>query len=279
MVKKGTLASPATARAVSVLPVPGGPTSRTPRGNSAAELLELLRIAQEFDDLLQVLLGLVDAGDVLERDAALRLGQKLRLGLAEAHRLAGAALHLAGHVDPEAEEQQDRQNAGDDREQPVVAVGRRLGRDRHVLLVERLDEARVARSVGLERAPVLHVAGNLRPGDRDVANVACVDVAQQLAERDFARRGLLAGALEQRHQRQDKQENNHPQGEISIIRVHSLPMAEGGGIFPGVSRSSRIRTFKRAPTELPREAAVRSARKRSRMNWSLLAASRSSFRR
>ncbi len=32
MEKKGTPASPATARAMSVLPVPGGPTSRTPLG-------------------------------------------------------------------------------------------------------------------------------------------------------------------------------------------------------------------------------------------------------
>ena len=32
MLKKGTPASPATARAIRVLPVPGGPTSRTPRG-------------------------------------------------------------------------------------------------------------------------------------------------------------------------------------------------------------------------------------------------------
>ena len=32
MLKKGTPASPATARAISVLPVPGGPTRSTPRG-------------------------------------------------------------------------------------------------------------------------------------------------------------------------------------------------------------------------------------------------------
>ena len=32
MVKNGTLASPAMARAISVLPVPGGPTSSAPRG-------------------------------------------------------------------------------------------------------------------------------------------------------------------------------------------------------------------------------------------------------
>jgi hypothetical protein len=35
MLKKGTPASPATARLISVLPVPGGPTSRTPLGMRA----------------------------------------------------------------------------------------------------------------------------------------------------------------------------------------------------------------------------------------------------
>ena len=53
--------------------------------NPAAEPLELARVAQEFDDLLQILLGLVDAGDVLEGDAAMRLGQQLGARLAEAH--------------------------------------------------------------------------------------------------------------------------------------------------------------------------------------------------
>src|SRR5262249_36138750 len=55
--------------------------------NLAAEALEFARIAQEFDNLLQVLLGLVDASHVLEGDAAMRLGQKLGARLAEAERL------------------------------------------------------------------------------------------------------------------------------------------------------------------------------------------------
>ena len=63
--------------------------------NLAAEPLELAGVAQELDDLLQILLGLVDAGDVLEGDAAMRLGQKLGAALAEAQRLAAGALHLA----------------------------------------------------------------------------------------------------------------------------------------------------------------------------------------
>ena len=45
--------------------------------NAAAQTLKFPRVAQEFDDLLQVLLGLVDTGDVLEGDAAVRLGEEL----------------------------------------------------------------------------------------------------------------------------------------------------------------------------------------------------------
>jgi hypothetical protein len=119
-----------------------------------------------------------------------------------------------------------REHAGNDRQNPVVAVRRRLGGDRHVLLVKHLDEAGIARRIGLKRPPVLHVAGNLRAGDRDVANVSGIGVGQELAESDFARRGLLAGALEQSHQGQNEQKDDHPQGEISVIRVHSLPVTE-----------------------------------------------------
>ena len=70
--KNGTSASPATARASSVLPVPGGPLSSTPCGIRAAEPAVLVRVAQEVDDLGQLLLRLVDAGDVGEGDACRR---------------------------------------------------------------------------------------------------------------------------------------------------------------------------------------------------------------
>ena len=41
MLKNGTLASPATALASRVLPVPGGPTKRTPEGARAPSLVNL----------------------------------------------------------------------------------------------------------------------------------------------------------------------------------------------------------------------------------------------
>ena len=50
-VKKGTSASPATARARSVLPVPGGPTSSTPLGMRPPRRWYFLRVLEEVDDL------------------------------------------------------------------------------------------------------------------------------------------------------------------------------------------------------------------------------------
>ncbi len=64
--KNGTPASPATARASSVLPGPGRPDQQDALRDPAAEPAELLRGLQEVDDLLQLLLGLVDAGHVRE---------------------------------------------------------------------------------------------------------------------------------------------------------------------------------------------------------------------
>ena len=72
----------------------GGANEQHAPRNAPAEPLKLLWVLQELHDLLQVFLGLVDAGHVVERHAAMRLRQQLRLGLAETHRPARAVLHL-----------------------------------------------------------------------------------------------------------------------------------------------------------------------------------------
>ena len=121
--------------------------------NAAAEALEFLRIAQELDDLLQVLLGLVDAGHVVEGDAAMRLGQKLRLGLADGHQTAAALLahRLAGQPDDDADHQRERQ----ERQQQAAEqarLRRRLGFDHDTLLLQLSDEASALRNVGRDSA-------------------------------------------------------------------------------------------------------------------------------
>ncbi len=111
IVKNGTLASPAMALASSVLPVPGEPTISTPRGNLAAEFLELRRVLQEVDDLADFFLGFLNARNVRERDGHLVLVQQPRAALAEGHGTspARAALHLAHEIHPYADQQQDRE--------------------------------------------------------------------------------------------------------------------------------------------------------------------------
>ena len=90
--KKGTPASPATARAISVLPVPGGPTKQNPLGDLRPQGLVAAGILEEIDHLLQLVLGLVAAGHVGEGHAGVLVGHQPRLAPPEAHhRLAGLA--------------------------------------------------------------------------------------------------------------------------------------------------------------------------------------------
>ena len=64
MDKKPTPASPATALASSVLPVPGGPTSSTPLGIRAPREIYFWGVFQELHDLLELLLLLIRAGHI-----------------------------------------------------------------------------------------------------------------------------------------------------------------------------------------------------------------------
>src|SRR6202041_2464351 len=93
-----------------------------PLGDAAAEALELLRFAEELDDLLELFLGFVDAGDVLEGDLLLLHGEQAGARFAEAHGLIAAGLHLAEEEEPEAEEQGE----GRDRDQEIEPLVRAL---------------------------------------------------------------------------------------------------------------------------------------------------------
>ena len=83
----GTPASPAIDRASSVLPVPGGPTSRMPRGMRPPMDEKRCRILEEVDDLLDFIFRLVNTCHVGKRHRD-ELGVD-RAGLLEGRNAAG----------------------------------------------------------------------------------------------------------------------------------------------------------------------------------------------
>ena len=91
-------------------------------GDAAAELLELLRLAQELDDLLQLFLGFVDAGHVFERDLLLLHGEQAGAALAEREGLVAAGLHLAEHEEPDGAEQNERADVEQQLQQQAVVL-------------------------------------------------------------------------------------------------------------------------------------------------------------
>ena len=83
MLKKGTSASPAIARARRVLPGAGRPDQQDALGNAGPQLEEPAGIAKVLDHLLEVLLRLLRAGHVVERDLGPVDGEASRLALRE----------------------------------------------------------------------------------------------------------------------------------------------------------------------------------------------------
>ena len=92
--KNAACASPATALASSVLPVPGRAREQHAVGHPPAEAAVALGIAQEVDHLREFGLGLVDPGDVVERDPDLFRVHPARLRFAEVAERAHAAAAL-----------------------------------------------------------------------------------------------------------------------------------------------------------------------------------------
>ncbi len=228
MVKNGTFASPAMARASRVLPVPGGPDQQHAARDAPAKPLKFSGIAEELDDLLQILLGFVDAGHVLERDSAMGFGQQLGAALSETERLAARSLHLSRQKYPHADQGDERQPRDQERHEPGHVVLLRAGGDRHALAVEALDQAGVIRRIGLEAAPVGEGAVDFRSLDQNVAHAALINLGQQLGEGNILGRRALSRILEQGEQREQQQNDDHPKGEIAQIGVHPVSFLAAG---------------------------------------------------
>ena len=164
----------------------GRPDQQHALGNAAAQLLELLRFAQELDDLLQLFLGFIHAGDVFEGHLLLLHGEQAGPALAERQRLIAASLHLADHDEP----QRTQQDEGRQVEQPgrPAATGRVLHRHVHAFVAQFLDHVGIAgHDGGMETClVVLELAADFLANDRHFADVALVDLGEELGEIDFA---------------------------------------------------------------------------------------------
>ncbi len=160
MVKNGTLASPAMARASKVLPVPGGPDQQAALRNLAAEALEFLRILQELDDLLELALASSMPATSSKVTRPARSFKQARLGLAEAHGLAAIGLHLAHHEDPGAAMISSGAPVDEEGDQRARGIIFRLGGDVHALGRQHLDQLRVFRRVSREGRAVGQVTGD-----------------------------------------------------------------------------------------------------------------------
>ncbi len=151
---------------------------------AGAERLEFLGVLEELLDLVQLLDGLVDPGDVPEGDLGRVDGHTFGARLAEGHDLRPAALHLVDDEQPEQQEDHERQDVGQRRDPAAAGLG--LDRDRHVLGAQRVDEVLlgVVRIGGLVLLALTllggHVDAVVLRVERDALDPAIVDLGEEL---------------------------------------------------------------------------------------------------
>lgn len=151
----------------------------------------------------------------------MRFRQKLGLRLAEAHRTARAALHLAHEENPHAEDEDHRQPGQENADQRAGAVAFRSGGNRNVLAFKPRDKTRIAGRIGLERRAVVGIgAGNALAGNRNRFHPTVGYVVNELRIGNFTGIRALTWALKQVEQRDQKKSNDRPEGEVAIVRIH-----------------------------------------------------------
>ena len=161
--------------------MPGGPTRRMPFGDASADRHKATRFAQEIDDFLDFVFGLVDTRHVFERDDAIAL-----LGDTRAAR-DGRNAPGRGPIDSEREEREKR---GDRRRRaPTERSGRGGGNhlDANLAAVEighkrRVGREELRRRHGLRGGAITQhdVDGMVREGDS--GDLARIDGFEKIRE-------------------------------------------------------------------------------------------------
>ncbi|CRQ89159.1 hypothetical protein PAERUG_P45_London_17_VIM_2_12_12_02414 [Pseudomonas aeruginosa] len=193
--------------------------------DTAAQALELARIAKELDQLADLLLGLVAAGDVSEGGLDLVLGQQARLALAEAHRAAATAaatLHLAHEEHEDGDDHQDRE-AGDQQLGPDALLFGLLALDHDVVVDQVADQAVVLdrRADGLEGIAVATLAGDDIAIHGHSLDLAILDLLDEVR---VVQRLWLARAREIVHHGHQYRRDDQPQNQIlcHVVQLTTL---------------------------------------------------------
>jgi hypothetical protein len=143
------------------------------------------------------------------------LGQELGLGLAEAHRAAApAALHPVHEVDPDADQHEEGQPEREHAEEARLLLRLRL--DPHVIGKKRLGGVGIRgsnRGVGPVGRGELHPLAVERRGQ----NRSVLDLPDEVGIRHRALAHLRLAAREKVEQRQDQQEQDDPECDVSRV--------------------------------------------------------------
>jgi hypothetical protein len=136
-------------------------------------------------------------------------------------------LHLAHEEDPHADQQQHREPRHQDAEQRRhVLVDRRCG-DQDARVDQPADEARVGGRVRGEGTAIGEMAGDRVALDRDVGDLAAIDVGHEIGKCQSRLRAAGRGGLKEIEQRDKQQADDDPQGQIFAEIIHrqglSLP--------------------------------------------------------
>ncbi len=194
---------------------PGRTDHQNTARNTAAQALELTRIAQELDEFMNLFLGFITASDIGKGSLDLVFGKQACLALAEAHRAAlasGAALHLPHEEHEHGNDHQNRE-ARDQQLGPDALLFRLLALDNDVVVDQIADQAVVldSRADGLERLAVVALTDNHEAVDRHTLDPTFLDLLDEV--RVVQRLRLVRGG-EIVHHRDQNGGDDQPQNQV-----------------------------------------------------------------
>src|SRR5215831_17006016 len=203
---------------------PGRADQQDTLGRPAAEPPVGLGILQKVDDFDQLVLGLVDAGDVAKSDFGLLLDVDLGAALADRHQPADAALpHPADCEHPDADKENRRQDPGEQIGDPMALDDPAIGDAVLVQAFGELGRLNPCRDKILQPVGIGLLQGPLDAilGDCNLVDLVLVEERLEATVRDRRELGALQiKALDEQHQ---KHRGDHVPEVNLLLLLHDEP--------------------------------------------------------